>query len=436
MSRVRRPQVRAVAAVAVAIGAGLVAWFWLAAARPGQAAVSVSPADKAGGAPEAANGQRRAKAEAAGVARPGGADRPIPVQVARARAGDVSVAESGLGTVIPRQSVTVRSRVSGQLTRVLFKEGEPVTAGQVLAEIDARPFQVQLDQAEGQLARDRALLKNAELDRARFQGLAHDVIAAQQVDAQDSLVHQYAGTVQSDEGLVGAARLQVGFTRITAPIAGRVGLRLIDGGNYVNAGDAAGIALINAVQPICVVFSLPEQQVPRVLVRLREARRAGGSLTVEAWDRESRRRLATGTLLTLDNQIDPTSGTIKLKGEFSNKDGVLFPNQFVNARLLLETLHGATVAPYTAIQRGSQGPFVYVVSADKAVSVRQVALGPADGDDVTIERGLAPGDEVVINGADKLREGAKVQVIGASAPPSSSPAPRGRRFAERRAPAP
>jgi len=427
----QRSRIRLTALLAAALGAGGAAWFWVGPGRPGRAARSAAGAEKAGA--EA----RRETATATERAEPGrrsGLDRPVPVQVARARSSDVHVAELGLGTVVPRQSVTVRSRVTGQLERVLFQEGELVKAGQLLAEVDPRPFQLQLEQVEGQLARDRALFKNAALDLERFRSLAAGVIAKQQIDTQDSLVHQYEGTVRSDQGLVDAARLQVSFTRIAAPIAGRIGLRLIDGGNYINAGDPVGIAVINAVQPICVVFSVPEDRVPSVLKRLDEARRAGGSLTVEAWDRASENRLATGTLLTLDNQIDPATGTVKLKAQFSNEDGALYPNQFVNARLLLETLHGATVAPTTAVQRGSQGSFVYAVGADNTVAVRIVALGPIDGDDVAIERGLAPGDLVVVNGADKLREGAKVEAVGASGP-SEPTSPSRRRSGERRGPA-
>ena len=419
----RKPwRFRLAAFLVTALGAGLVWW----AARPahiGRAAAAES------GVAVPAQGAATEKGE---PRRRSGADRPVPVQVARAKASDVQVAQLGLGTVLPRQSVTVRSRVTGQLVRVLFKEGELVKPTQLLAEVDPRPLQAQLEQVEGQLARDRALLKNAELDLERFRGLAANVIAKQQVDAQDSLVHQYAGTVRSDEGLVGAARLQVSFTRITAPIGGRIGLRLLDGGNYINAGDPAGIAVINTVQPICVVFSLPEDRVPSVLKALKQARHGGGSLSVQAWDRDSKSVLATGTLLTLDNQIDPATGTVKLKAEFSNEDGALYPNQFVNVRLLLETLRGATVAPTTAIQRGTQGSFVYALNPDNAVTVRPVALGPVDGDNVEIASGLAPGDLVVTNGADKLREGIKVQAQGLGAPDAS--APLGRRLAERRGP--
>jgi multidrug efflux system membrane fusion protein len=432
----RRSRLRLTALLAAAVGAGLAAWLWLTAGRPGHVAHLAEGAERAGAE------SRRGNAAATERAEPGrrGPDRPIPVQVARARSSDVHVAQLGLGTVVPRQSVTVRSRVTGQLERVLFQEGELVKAGQLLAQVDARPFQLQLEQVEGQLARDEALLKNAALDLDRLRGLAAGVVAKQQVDTQDSLVHQYEGTVRSDQGVVDAARLQVSFTRVTAPIAGRIGLRLIDGGNYINAGDPVGIAVINAVQPICVVFSVPEDRVPSVLNRLEEARRAGGSLTVEAWDRVSEHRLATGTLLTLDNQIDPATGTVKLKAQFSNEDGALYPNQFVNARLLLETLHGATVAPTTAVQRGSQGSFVYAVGADNAVAVRTVALGPTDGDDVAIERGLAPGELVVVNGADKLREGAKVEAVGAAGPgdptsPTSPTSPSRRRPGDRRGPA-
>jgi multidrug efflux system membrane fusion protein len=419
----KRSRVRVAALLATALAAGLV---WRLA-RPSHA--ERTAAENGAAVASQSSGTTRDEPR-----RRSGADRAVPVQVASAKVSDVQVAQLGLGTVVPRQTVTVRSRVTGQLVRVLFKEGELVKPGQLLAEVDPRPFEVQLEQVQGQLARDQALLKNAELDMSRFRGLTADVIAKQQVDAQDSLVHQYAGTVRSDQGLVDATRLQVSFTRITAPIGGRIGLRLLDGGNYINAGDPAGIAVINTVQPICVVFSVPEDRVPSVLKALQEARRAGGSLSVQAWDRDSKNVLATGTLLTLDNQIDPATGTIKLKGQFSNQDGTLYPNQFVNVRLLLETLRGATVAPTTAIQRGNQGSFVYAVNADNAVTVRPVSLGPVDGDDVAIESGLTPGDLVVINGADKLREGVKVQAVGASGSGFGSPSAPGRRLAERRGP--
>jgi len=421
-------------------GVGLVWWFGPAVLRRGPVArsaeaVAAELSTNGGtGAPAKSGGSAASTKPAEPGRRAGGADRPIPVQAARVKSSDLPLTQAGLGTVIPSQSVVVRSRVSGQLLRVLFEEGQQVRAGQVLAEIDPRPFRAQLEQVEGQLARDRALLKNAELDFERFRSLASEVIAKQQVDAQQSLVHQYEGAVRSDQGLVDAAQLQVSFTHIGAPISGRIGLRVVDAGNYINAGDPAGIAVINAVQPICVTFSLPEDRVPSVLARLSQVRRQGGVLAVEAWDRDGKNRLATGKLLTLDNQIDPTTGTVKLKGQFANRDGALFPNQFVNARLLLDVLRGATVAPYTAIQRGNQGSFAYAVGADNLVAVRQVALGPADGENVAVERGLTPGDLVVTNGADKLREGARVQVVGAP-PPSSPTTPSGRRVAERLGPA-
>ncbi len=431
-SAARVPRFRpAILGVAIA-GAGLVWWLGPGAVQRGareRAAAAVASEAKDGAGSPAKTGAGREEPPRRG----GSSDRPVPVQAARARTSDVPLTQAGLGTVIPSQSVVVRSRVSGQLLRVLFKEGQQVRAGQVLAEIDPRPFRAQLEQVEGQLARDRALLKNAELDLQRLRSVASEVIAKQQIDAQESLVHQYEGAVRSDQGLVDAAELQVSFTRITAPIAGRIGLRLVDGGNYINAGDPAGIAIITAVQPICVTFSLPEDRVPGVLARLSQLRRRGGALSVEAWDRDGRRRLATGTLLTLDNQIDPSTGTVKLKGQFANDDGALFPNQFVNARLLLDVLRGATTVPYTAIQHGNQGSFAYAVDADNVVAVRQVALGPSDGENVAIEHGLAPGDLVVTNGVDKLREGSRVQVVGGASSSSSPPA--GRRLADRRGPA-
>ena len=333
-------------------------------------------------------------------------DRAVPVQAAAARAADVRITLAGLGTLVPRHSVTVRSRVAGQLLRVLFREGDLVHEGQLLAEIDPRPFEVQLTQIEGQAARDQALLENALIDQQRFTTLGGSgLVSRQQVDGQNSLVRQYQGAAHSDQGLLASAHLQLEFTRITAPITGRIGLRLVAAGNNVTPADAGGIAVIHAVQPITVVFSLPEDTVPAVVHRLREAREAGPPLIVEAWDRSEKNRIAAGALLTIDNEIDPTTGTVKLKAEFPNVDEALFPNQFVNARLLLDVRHGATVVPNTSVQRGSAGPWVYVATAQNKATVRSVELGPSDGPDVSIERGVLPGELVVTNGIDQLREG-------------------------------
>lgn len=338
---------------------------------------------------------------------PGASPRPTAVTTAAARRGDVRVYVTALGSVLPLNTVTVRSRVDGELMAVHFKEGDLVQGGDLLAEIDRRPFEVQLTQAEGQLAKDQAFLENARKDLERYRMLyAEDSIAGQQVDTQESLVHQFEGTVKADQGQIDAAKLQLAYCRITAPFGGRAGLRLLDPGNIVRASDANGLVVITQLQPITVVFAIPEDTLPAVLAKLK----GGEHPTVEAFDREQRRRLASGSLLTADNEIDPSTGTVKLKAVFPNADSELFPNQFVNARLLLDVQRGATVVPVAAVQRGAQGAFVYVVKPDHTVAVRPVTTGVAEGDDTSIAAGLSPGDLVVVEGADRLREGATVEV--------------------------
>ncbi|MBB3210822.1 multidrug efflux system membrane fusion protein [Herbaspirillum sp. Sphag1AN] len=341
---------------------------------------------------------------------PGGPGGPgvSPVGVAVAKKSDVNIYLTGLGTVTPIATSTVRTRVDGELKKLHFKEGQLVKQGDLLAELDPRTYQVAVTQAEGQLERDRALLDAAKIDLKRYRTLlAQDSIASQQVDTQAALVKQYEGTVKNDQGNLDSARLQLTYSRVTAPVTGRVGLRQVDLGNIVNSSDTTGIVIITQLQPITAVFTIPEDNIPAVNKQLQ----AGKQLPAEAWDRDQKNKLDKGVILTIDNQVDTSTGTVKLKAQFPNADYGLFPNQFVNIRMLLDTLSGATVIPTAAIQRGSQGQFVYVVKPDNTVTVRVIKTGPTEGDVTSINDGVAVGETVVVDGIDRLREGAKVEPI-------------------------
>lgn len=354
--------------------------------------------------------------------RPGGGGRPnmaaamanlaVPVRVASAVTQDIDIFLKSLGTVTAYNTVTVRSRVSGELVDVPFQEGQQVKAGDLLAQVDPRAFQVALDQARGTQMQNLALLENARRDLQRYQALfKQDSIAKQQVDTQAALVRQYEGTIKSDQANVDNARLQLDYARITAPISGRLGLRQVDRGNLVSSSDTNGLVVITQTQPISVVFTLPETQLPEVRAELAE----GKTLAVEAYDRADTRRIASGTLATLDNQIDVTTGTLKLKAKFENQDDALFPNQFVNVRLHVLTRKGATAIPTAAVQQGSAGAFVFLVQPDDTVQVKQVKLGAINNGMVAVNEGLQPGDRVVTEGTDRLRAGAKVEIVGGDA---------------------
>jgi multidrug efflux system membrane fusion protein len=344
------------------------------------------------------------------------AGAPVPVGVATVEKGNMPVTLSQLGTVTPLAMVTVKTQISGYLMQVAFKEGQMVNKGDFLAQIDPRPYQVALAQAEGQLAKDQALLKNAQLDLVRYNTLvAQNSVAKQTRDTQESLVGQNQATIKSDQAQIDAQKLNLTYCRIISPVTGRVGLRQVDAGNYVQTSDPNGIVVVTQLQPISVIFTLPEDNLPEVMKRVR----AGATLPVTAFDRTGANEIAKGKLDTVDNQIDPTTGTVKLRAIFDNEEETLFPNQFVNVKLLVNTLPDADIVPNSAIQRGAPGTFVYLVKPDRTATVQKVKLGPSDGQRIAILSGLQPGDSVVIDGADRLRDGAKI-TVAPPAPPNGA----------------
>jgi multidrug efflux system membrane fusion protein len=329
----------------------------------------------------------------------------IPVVGQAAQKGNLPIYLTGLGAVTAFNTVTIRTRVDGELIRVAFEEGQVVQSSDLLAEIDPRPFQVLLTQAEGQMERDQAVLVNARIDLARYEVLySQNAIPQQQLETQRSTVRQFEAAVKTDQGVIDNAKLQLIYARITSPITGRIGLRLVDVGNIVHATDTNGLAVITQLQPINVIFSISQDYIPQVMKKLR----AGQHMRVEAYDRDLENRIASGSLETIDNQVDVTTGTVRFKAVFANKDNALFPNQFVNARLLIDVRRGVILVPTAAVQRGPESVYVYVITPDSTVEVRNVVLGPIEGDLASIDQGLSEGEIVVTQGVDKLQPGAKV----------------------------
>ena len=387
-------------------------WYWFSQ-RDGAAA---------GAQGNAAQGNARGGAGKAGAGKGGGrfagGGGPQPVQAAAAKIGDVNVVQTALGTATALRTAVVKPRVDGLLQKLAFTEGQIVKEGDVLAQIDPVPFQVALAQAEGTLARDAAQLNNARLDLERYQTLLkQDSIAQQQVDQQAALVRQLEGTVKISQAQVDSARLQLSYTSIKAPIGGRLGLTQVDPGNQVHTSDTNGVAIITQVDPMGVLYTIPQDTLPRVLERLR----AGEKLPVDAWDKEQKNLLAKGELVSTDNVIDVTTGTVRLKARFPNAQGKLFPNQFVNVRMVVDTRRGVVTVPSAAIQRSAQGTVVYVVKDDSTVTLRPVTTGPTEGQVIVIEKGLEAGERVVTDGVDRLREGAKVEVTDPNARPQRGP---------------
>jgi multidrug efflux system membrane fusion protein len=335
-----------------------------------------------------------------------GMNGPLPVVVNKARKADINIILTGLGTVTPLATVTVRTQISGYLTQINFKEDQLVKKDDVLAVIDPRPYAATLEQAQGQLLQAQAQFKEAQIDLDRYVTLSgQDSISKQQVDAQRALVSQYEGMVKQNQGVVDNAQLSLAYCNIKAPVSGRVGLRLVDQGNYVTPGDSNGIVILAQVKPITVIFTLPEDDIPEVL---KQVRKPDAKISVDAYNRDNSVKLASGLLSTIDNTVDPTTGTFKLRAEFPNDDEALFPNQFVNVSMLIDVLHNMTVVPTSAIERGQQGSFVYVVGADKKVSAKTVTLGATEGERVAVLTGISESDTVVVDGADRLKEGMEV----------------------------
>lgn len=377
--------------------AGLCWWLWPASAPQ----------------KEGATGRKAGGAAHSSVARPGfgGSVVAVPVRVAPAVLGDFPIYYKALGTVTAMNTINVRSRVAGELVKINFQEGQMVKVGDLLAEIDPRSYQIALQQAEGTLATNQALLKNAQLDVQRYRGLyAEDSIAKQTLDTAESLVNQYQGTIKTNQAAVGDAKLNLEFTRIRAPIAGRIGLKQLDVGNLVAANDTTALVVITQTKPITVAFTLPEKDLSAVITRYR----SGDKLPVEAWDRGDLKQQAGGVLASLDNQIDVATGTLKFKARFDNQNEVLFPNQFVNVHLLADTLKQAVLIPTASVQFGNNGTFVYVMDGDKKVKVRQLKTGASNEQSTVVSEGLAAGDRVVLEGTDRLRDGAEVEVVSDS----------------------
>jgi multidrug efflux system membrane fusion protein len=376
------------------------AWLWL-----------LIPVALAGGAWYFQSSGWAGHARAATDRLPKGASGSVPVIAAKARRGNIGVYITGLGSVTPIYTVTVKSRVDGQLMQVHYNEGDLVHAGDLLVEIDSRPYEVQLEQAEGQMLRDKANLDNARVDLDRYEKLlAENAIPEQQLATQKALVAQDEGVVKSDQAQIDSAKLNLVYCKITAPITGRVGLRLVDPGNIVHATDTTGLLVITQIDPISVIFTVPEDDLPIVLRRLA----AGQHLAAEAYDRNNQIKIGSGTLATVDNQIDPTTGSLRLRANFENGNNLLFPNQFVNVRLLVEERAGVTLVPTAVIQRNTNSTYVYLVKDDQTVTIRQVVAGVMEGSETEITSGVRPGDALVMTGVDKLSEGSRVKAEMAS----------------------